>query len=103
MVTAVQWIPSSAEKRGTFHQTLYGIQLQEGGGRAPFDRHAENVRPFKAKMRRPQLCPGIEKRDERPGHGIEELRSLPFRRLHTVQDRARFSMTVWPPCFSAMT
>jgi len=27
----------------------------------------------------------------------------PFRRLHTVQDRARFSMTVWPPCFSAMT
>ena len=30
-------------------------------------------------MRRPQLCPGIEKRDERPGHGIEgtEIASLP--------------------------
>jgi hypothetical protein len=73
------WIPSSTGKRRTFHQTLCGIQPQEGGGRAPFDRHAENVRPFKAKMRRPQLCPGIEKRDERPGHGIEgtEIVSLP--------------------------
>jgi hypothetical protein len=51
MVTAVQWIPSSTEKRGTFHHTLYGIQPQEGNGRPSFDRHAENMRPFKSKMR----------------------------------------------------
>ena len=51
MVTAVQWIPSSTEKRGTFHQTLCGIQPQEDDGRPSFDRYAENMRSFKAEMR----------------------------------------------------
>ncbi len=39
----------------------------------------------------------------RCGRTAIELRSLPFRRLHSVQDRARFSSVVFPPCFSAMT
>jgi hypothetical protein len=51
VVATAKWIPSSTEKGGTFHQTLYGIQPQEGGGRASFDRYTENVRPFKSKVR----------------------------------------------------
>src|SRR5262245_36663212 len=72
-----RYVPSNALRHSTAGK--------EGDSRAPFDRHAENVRPFKAKMRRPQLCPGIEKRDERPGYGIEgtEIASLP-----TIAQRA---------------
>ncbi len=33
--------------------------------------------------------------------GSTELMSLPFRLLHKVHDRAKLSIVVFPPCFSA--
>jgi hypothetical protein len=59
--------------------------------------------PVSRKCSAHRCARGLKRGTSAPVAGSRELISLPFRRLHTVHDKARFSSTVWPPCFSAIT